>query len=138
MKNVFDNYMTCHVWAQQSQEEGRNSSSSIYFKGDTIFSYGAHFPMARFVKNDSGETCVLITTQNYSVTTQRHLSLVRSSIDTDKYRVFYVPYLTGMDLATTNINHFKILLNDCIYDAIESRATSSHWLGSSILSLFWV
>jgi len=39
-----------HVWAQQVQDEER--SGNMFFEGDTIYSYGHHFPIARFVKKD--------------------------------------------------------------------------------------
>lgn len=76
MKTVFSNSEVCHVWASQSQDEGRNSKGSIFFNGRTIYSYGHHFPMARFVTADR----VLVTNRSYSVTTSSHLSSVNRAI----------------------------------------------------------
>jgi hypothetical protein len=76
MKTVFNNDMTIHVWAQQSQDEGRNGLGNIFFKGPTIYSYGYHFPMAIFVTPN----LVLVNSHQYSPTTQRHLSAVRQAL----------------------------------------------------------
>lgn len=90
-KRVFGkSSQVAHVWAQQTQAGGRNSRRSIYFEGATIFSYGGHFPMARFVTNKRGERAVLMTTQRYSSTTAKHLSDVRNAIQGLDLPVFEV------------------------------------------------
>ena len=96
MKKVFTNSMVAHVWAQQSQEEGRNSNGSIFFCNNTIYSYGDHFPMASFETNAKEETCITVSTQSYSITTSQHQSLVRQAIPLhyrENNKVFYVPSL---------------------------------------------
>jgi hypothetical protein len=91
-KTVYKNVSElAHVWAQQKQTEGktpyRNSSGgmfgsgngfsgrSAFFETDTIYSYGKHFPMAKFHGN-----VVLITSESYSTTTSSHISDVRSAV----------------------------------------------------------
>ena len=96
MKKVFTNSMVAHVWAQQSQEEGRNSGGSIFFCNNTIYSYGDHFPMASFETNAKEETCIAVSTKSYSITTSQHQSLVRQAIPLhykENNKVFYVPSL---------------------------------------------
>jgi hypothetical protein len=88
MRKVFDNRQCCHVWAQQTQPEGR--APSIFFDGATIYSYGRHFPMARFIEGRDGARAVLFTTCNYSVTTSRHKSYARNAIPSG-VPVFHVP-----------------------------------------------
>lgn len=75
MKKVVSSSQVCHLWAHQSQSEARNGKGSIYFNGDTIYSYGSHFPMARHVNG-----AVLFTTRSYSTTTAQHLSMTRGAI----------------------------------------------------------
>jgi hypothetical protein len=58
-----------HLWAHHTQDDARNRQGNLYFTGDTICSYGSHFPIARHVKNDSEKRAVLFTTATYSVTT---------------------------------------------------------------------
>ena len=80
MKTVFSNSeMVAHVWAQQSQSEGRNSARSIYFKEGTIYSYGDHFPLATFVKDKDSQDIVIFNNDTYSVTTSKHQRDVRQS-----------------------------------------------------------
>jgi hypothetical protein len=76
MKKVFSsNEEVCHVWAQQNQEHGR--AGNIFFEGPTIYSYGKHFPMAKFYAD---KNVVLITTRGYSHSTSKHLSDVRRAL----------------------------------------------------------
>jgi len=76
MKKVFKSDEVAHIWASQSQSEGRNSARNIYFEGTTIYSYGSHFPLARFVNGR-----VLVTNRSYSVTTSKQLYGVRRAIN---------------------------------------------------------
>ncbi len=63
--------MVAHLWANQSQDSARDKRGNFYFYGDTIYSYGAHFPIARHVATKRGRA-VLFTTRGYSVTTTGH------------------------------------------------------------------
>lgn len=76
MKTVFSNSEVAHVWAQQDQDEGRNSNNSFYFHNETIYSYGSHFPIASFWDYNT----VFMTTQGYSNTTSRHIHYVWDAI----------------------------------------------------------
>jgi hypothetical protein len=89
-KHVFDTGEIPHLWAHRTQGEARNRQGNLYFNGDTIYSYGSHFPIARHVANDAGERAVLFTTASYSVTTSSHCSAVRSAIPSG-VPVFHVP-----------------------------------------------
>jgi hypothetical protein len=78
MKKVFTDISTiAHLWANQLQDEARNSGN-FYFNGKTIYSYGRHFPIAKHIEKD-GERAVLFTTRGYSNTTARHISVVRQA-----------------------------------------------------------
>lgn len=79
MKRVVSPEMVAHLWADQSQSEARNQQGNIYFRDSTIYSYGGHFPMARHVVGKNKKPIVLLTTRRYSVTTARHLSMVRQA-----------------------------------------------------------
>lgn len=79
-KQVFDSKMVAHVWAQQNQQHGRNKQHNFYFTGDTIYSYGSHFPIAVIVTRKSGKRCVLFTTDGSSVTTSKHINWTRQAV----------------------------------------------------------
>jgi hypothetical protein len=82
-----------HLWAHAAQDRARNTNSTFYFEGDTIYSYGPHFPIARRV--DAGDLArgssavVLFTLRDYSVTTAKHKSYVRRAL-AQGTQVFYV------------------------------------------------
>src|SRR6267154_4925390 len=92
-KTVFDTGEIPHLWAHKVQENARNAHGNLYFDGETIYSYGSHFPIARHVVNNptkkNPKPAVLFTTPSYSVTTSGHISAVRSAIPKD-VPVFHV------------------------------------------------
>jgi hypothetical protein len=98
MRRVVSSSEVPHLWAHQTQDEARTSTGNLYFVGKTIYSYGSHFPIATFVENAQGERAVLFTTENYSVTTQRHKSLTWRAISHIK-PVFNVPLKVRWDMA---------------------------------------
>lgn len=68
-KRIFsDSAEVAHVWAQQRQAYGCNPRRNIYFEGATIYSYGTHFPIARF----AGRDVVLVNCNGWSNTTAGH------------------------------------------------------------------
>jgi hypothetical protein len=79
-RNVYDNSMVAHVWAQQAQESGRSHNGQFYFEGATIYSYGPHFPIATFHQTKKNGRAVLFTTESYSVTTTAHCARARAAI----------------------------------------------------------
>lgn len=83
---TYNNDMVAHVWAQQSEDSGKNGGDSFYFTGATIYSYGSHFPIAKFVKSN----VVLFTIDTYGNTTSRHISYVSRAIPS-YCKVFNVP-----------------------------------------------
>jgi len=73
MKKVFSNsYDVVHVFAQQTQKEGRNQTQSIFFNDNKLYSYGYHYLLCEFLDNET----VLINNEGYSVTTSKHIHLI--------------------------------------------------------------
>lgn len=64
-KHVFDTNEVPYLWAHQTQSDARNAQGNLYFRGDTIYSYGEHFPIARHVTNSKCKPAVLFTTRTY-------------------------------------------------------------------------
>lgn len=69
-----------HAWANKTgkQQNGPNMFCGGY-DGDTIYSYGRHFPMAKHV-TINGKPYVMATTKGYSVSTAKHIGHVNSAI----------------------------------------------------------
>lgn len=71
MKKVFPNTSeVIHVFAQQTQSEGRNGTSSVFFRDNNIYSYGYHYLLGEYINYDT----IIINDFGYSVTTSKHIS----------------------------------------------------------------
>lgn len=87
MKKVFNNSELAHTYAQQTQSEGRTSNGSFYFHGSTLYSYGSHFPICKFITDANGQSVLLFTQRTYSNTTAKQISLARNA--TSQYNKVY-------------------------------------------------
>ncbi len=75
MRIVLRNHSeVAHYWANQLQSEGK--ANNMFFEGKSIYSYGTHFEIARFVSPE----VVFYNASSYSVSTSKHQSIVRSAI----------------------------------------------------------
>lgn len=119
MKRVFSNHAeVCHVWAQQKQSEGK--ASRIFFEGPSIYSYGRHFEMARFIDANT----VFITSRRYSVSTAKHLSMVRGAVS--HKTVFEVPSFTDH---AENVRHYIERARGTFDKAKRARTSTTYLLG---------
>jgi len=91
-RHVYPSDMVAHLWAHKAQDSARESGGRFYFEGDTIYSYGSHFPIARHVAH-KGRSAVLFTTRSYSVTTSGHKWTVEGACR--HLTVFHVADVTG-------------------------------------------
>jgi hypothetical protein len=82
-RQVFPSSEIPHLWAHKTQESARNQQGNFYFDGDTIYSYGSHYPLAKHVSNGK-QTAILINTSTRnrggSCTTSSQRSAVRQAI----------------------------------------------------------
>lgn len=91
-KIVFPSKQCAHVWAQCSQEFGRNPSGSVSFEGRLFFSYQT--PIAHILDTARGERVCLISAEGYSATTKsKHLTAVRYAIRGNVANWYVVPYI---------------------------------------------
>lgn len=63
-----------HIWANQLEYKGQEAN--LFRRGNTIYSYGYHFPIAKHLDYKT----ILMTTRSYSNSTAKHISLVRQAI----------------------------------------------------------
>jgi hypothetical protein len=54
---------------------GKNAQGSLFIEGDTLFSYGYHYPLAKRVEGG-----FWVNNEKYSRTTSKQASLVRGAI----------------------------------------------------------
>lgn len=84
-----------HSWAHQT---GRNRKGfAMFYDGDTIYSWGYHFPIARHITAPNGEQVVLFTDASYSVSTAKHKTIVRRALGYNRPGVVPVPDLRHGD-----------------------------------------
>lgn len=135
VKRVVDSSEVAHLWAHKAQDSARNAKNSVFFLGDTIFSYGEHFPIARHVTNKTG-SAVLFTTAHYSVTTAGHCSMVRSAVS--HLTVFHVPNVKAEDKAehVANLKDYAERIRKSLLTSARARSEyAKGWNHSHALEL---
>lgn len=90
-----NNREVSHIWANGQKASGKGSN--FYFEGDTIYSYGRHFPCAKRVVMLNGDVVYLINPARYSVSTSKHQSLVRCAIAGDARKFYIDPKVSNWD-----------------------------------------
>lgn len=113
-KYVYPTDQVAHLWANKVQESARNPRRNFYYDGDTIYSYGRHFPIARHVTGADGRAAILLTTRTYSNTTAGHISEVWQSIPHEYRpdRVFHV--WDPSNHPHTQLEHYRSDVEDLI------------------------
>jgi len=122
MKTVFSSKQVCHIWAAQGQAEGKNTSRSIWFERDIIYSYGRHFPMARIYSIGEGRDhfyFALVNSRTYSNTTSKHMSHVRSALQ-GRMKTLHVPRPEDMR-NYENETHLLNVIADTLEEIFNSR-----------------
>lgn len=152
MKTIFKTEELAHIWISQSQYEGRNASSgreNFYFSGDTIYSYGGHFPIARIITADKllkklqktyTSGTVLFTSRDYynnltgknSITTTKHKQAVKQAIPRS------IPVFTVKDPMATypgshkeNYCQYEKNIKDLITKASRARQYKASYLNQA-------
>jgi len=100
MKTVFSNTdEVIHVYAQQTQTEGRNQTRSIFFESNKIYSYGYHYLLGEFINDGKA---IIIDDEGYSVTTSQHISKLIGA--TCQFEQFYVSNI-DIDKVSDSVNY---------------------------------
>ncbi len=133
MRKVFSNVdQVTHVWAQQSQEEGRNSTSSQWFEGTTLYSYRT--PIANFMTNANGERACLITNVTYSVTTSSNMPHASDIHGATVFKVKHVGIIGGQsprpekDFHTENLDDLASIYANLLGKASRARSRAESYL----------
>lgn len=83
VRHVFDNSQCAHVWAAQTQSEGRSHNGNLYFRGATIYNYRDTWPLASFMPASftiDGKRVVVTNAEKYSITTTQRAGDVRGAL----------------------------------------------------------
>lgn len=127
VKTVFRNSAeVAHIWVQQTHAEGR--CANVFFEGETIYSYGRHFPMAKFY-TVGGRRCVLRTTRRYSNTTNKHQGDVWRALNDLGVPIYFVQDVDRTPLASDTQATVTHDINEAL-----TKAARAHKNGASYLA----
>jgi hypothetical protein len=126
MRQVYPADMVAHLWAHKSQESARESGRQFYFEGDTIYSYGSHFPIARHITH-KGKCAVLFTKRGYSVTTEKHKNVVGRACR--HLVVFHVDDVDGED-RRAQFAEYQRDYTDRARKYVKARRHKPHYLAA--------
>jgi hypothetical protein len=113
-----NNRQLAHLWANGATK-GRGSN--MFIDGTTVYSYGAHFPIARHVENKEGRKAVLFTTRGYSNSTAKHIGHVRSALHGLGVPVFTLHDISEKHSARTSAADYSQRIETAMQEA--ARAT---------------
>ena len=88
-KSFSSNLELAKVWAKQEQYEAKGPS--MFFKNQTLFSYGEHYELATFTEAPNGQQVIFVNDNFYSSTTRKHLGIALRVIPEGVYS-FTVPF----------------------------------------------
>lgn len=104
---------------------------AMFFSGDTIYSYGYHFAIARFVDTPRGRVC-LFNSEGYSVSTAKHKTIVWRQLC--RWRpamaVFDVPFVATADrdgAHAANVASLRARASEARDKASRARVYGDHW-----------
>lgn len=117
-----------HHWANETGTHCKGFN--MFYEGDTIYSYGYHFPIARRTENADGQKVYLFNANRYSVSTPQHQTIVHRAI----YGSFI--YDVNNPEAATKAEHKENYLGmrERMYDALEqaTRRRAEHWVSHDL------
>lgn len=73
-----NNSTVAHNFANRIKPTGKGSN--MFYNNDTIYSYGYHFPLAKFVKDAKDNDVIMLNIDSYSISTAKHQIIVRTAI----------------------------------------------------------
>lgn len=80
MKTIYKNSEIADLWLRGEIYSASTSGRNFYFNGESIYSYGPHFMIARKSTNKNGGVAILLTTRGCSHTTSRHIKHVTDAV----------------------------------------------------------
>jgi hypothetical protein len=124
------NHALYHVFAHQTENDAQNANGSMFIDGNTIYSYGKHFPMARHT-----DGVILLTTDSYSNTTAKQLSQLGGAIPSSR-TVYRVADVLANDHTTHLMNfHDYIIRYESLLEQAARARTNKEWLLDQAVTL---
>lgn len=133
MKTVFSNSQLAHTWANQFQNFGRGSS--MYFEGNTIYSYGKHYEIGQIIASPNCTKVYFVNSNGYSNTTAKHTKHVVNAIP-DYFPSFNVPFKNNkfsVDQLPEIIDNMILQGKNYLTQQINARTNCGYFVAASQL-----
>ena len=134
MKKVFSNHSeVCHVFASQTQSEGR--ANNISFRNNRLLSYH-YWTMAKIVTPETQpEQIVLFRNWAYSVSTAKHMNHARYALNHFTFVYVYDPDNLTLSINEA-FNNLKHSYNNCSFKLSLSEYNTNKSAHNTLKSIF--
>ena len=105
-----------HNWAHRTGRKAKGFN--MYYEGDTIFSYGRHFPIARHIELETGHF-ILFTKDRHSVSTAKHITYTRRAIGYGNPALIEVPDVSAFNVMSSDGPDYRKMAAEQAYEALE-------------------
>jgi hypothetical protein len=114
MKNYKTHAECAHAYAHKLTGDGR--SGPLFFRGDTIFSYGEHYPIAKRIRTPTDTTVYFFNDEKSSITTEtKHKNSVKRALN---YAYYSIPSAIWNDPHKI-IEYFSVQHKECVKQALR-------------------
>jgi len=127
-----NNSTLSHNWANKIKPTGKGSS--MFYEGDTIYSYGYHFPIAKFITIDEN-TFVAFNDISYSNSTAKHKRHVSQSIPYNYEVINCIDMNFGFYGHENNMKYYINKINDNLNKAKKATKNKEYLITSAENSL---
>ena len=127
-----NNSKLAHNWANKIKDSGKGSS--MFYEGDTIYSYGRHFKIAEFITIEEN-TFVVFNDNSYSNSTAKHKNYVRQAIPYNYEVINCIDMNFGFYGSQNNMKHYIKEINDNLNKAKKATKNKEYLLDNAIMFL---
>jgi hypothetical protein len=123
-----DHAEVAHIWAQYPDRQEEGKCGNMFFEGPSLFSYGHHFEIARFIDAET----VFFNCHGYSSSTARHQCHTKRALKAG-IEVFEVPNVRGQfsDDHAQNIEYLKAEVLRLKKKALAAHSRVSFFVGEA-------
>jgi hypothetical protein len=136
----------CHLFFSAKRKD-TNRNRNIFISGNTIYSYGYHFPLATEF-NYLGQVYLFVNSVRYSNSTSKHQNHLRRAINKNIYKdVFYCnfpsAYGSGYYAHNPFVAPFKVWneffessnkkIKNCLFNHLNARLNQSYFINACAL-----
>lgn len=126
MKTIYKSSEIADLWLRGDIYSASTSGRNFYFNGESIYSYGPHFMIARKSTNKNGDTAILLTTRGYSNTTAKHIANVTDAVMYSEINVIKCAY-PNENRHMENFNDWRSHLIEAVSGLSRSRKPEIYW-----------